>query len=357
MSRTTPEIIRIDSADAFHRGLSRGVAIADTLQKGIAIYLELFEASKISRDDVQKYAEQAVIATESWSHSLAEELRGLAEGSEIPLWKIAAINARTEILSQAVGTKPGECSTIVNAGENPVGAQTWDWHDDLADCWHLHEVSGTPRTFVGLTEHGILGKIGINDAGVGIMLNILGHTADRTDGVPVHLVAARVLAEASTLLEAIEILRSAPVSTSSAITVVSPEGAVIVELSPDGAAVLLPTNGVLIHTNHFVDPKLSQGEKLGLYDPDTQARYDVLVDRAAAHPLPSAAIDLIPYLLSEPGDEAQLCCVPAIGAVFGDRWMTLATITLDATARAITVSRGSPRDASTAESTRMVAAR
>ncbi|MGV8913253.1 MAG: C45 family autoproteolytic acyltransferase/hydrolase [Rhodoglobus sp.] len=357
MSRSTPEIIHIDSTDAFQRGVDRGRAIADTLTKGIAIYLELFEASAISIDDVRRYAEQAVVATEKWSPALADELKGLAEGSATPLWKIAAVNARTEILSKAVGTKPGECSTIVNAGANPVGAQTWDWHEDLEECWHLQRVAGTPRTFVGLTEHGILGKIGINDAGVGIMLNILGHQADRPDGVPVHLVAARVLAEAATLAEAVEILRTAPVSTSSAITVVSPEGAVIVELNPEGAAVLEPIDGVLIHTNHFVDPQLSKGEKLGLYDPDTQARYDVLVERAAAAPLPTAASALIPYLFSEPGDEAQLCCIPAIGAVFGDRWSTLATITLDAAAHAITISPGSPKDATAEKTIRLVALR
>ncbi|CAO1649306.1 C45 family peptidase [Salinibacterium sp. NYA9b] len=354
---TTPPFIQINSADAFHRGLSRGVAIAETLKRGVAIYLDLFETSGISLGDVQKYADNAVLVTERWSADLAAEMRGVAEGSDLPLWKIAAVNARTEILSQAIGTKPGECSTIVNARESPVGAQTWDWHDDLADCWHLHEVTGTPRTFVGLTEHGILGKIGINDAGVGIMLNILGHQADRPDGVPVHLVAARVLAEASTLAEAVEILRTAPVSTSSAITVVSPEGSVTVELNPDGAAVLEPTDGVLIHTNHFVDPELSKGEKLGLYDPDTQARYDVLTERAAAAPLPTTASALIPYLFSEPGDAAQLCCVPAIGAVFGDRWATLATITLDAAARAITVSPGSPKDATAETTIRLVATR
>lgn len=357
MTGTTPEIFRIDSADAFQRGLSRGLAIAETLKQGIEIYLRLFETSGVSLADVQKHGEQAVLATERWSRALADEMRGVAEGSDIPLWKIAALNARTEILSQSVGAKPGECSTIVNAGQNPVGAQTWDWHEELASFWHLQEVSGTPHRFVGLTEHGILSKIGINDAGIGIMLNILGHTADRPDGVPVHLVGARVLAEASTLLEAIEILRTAPVSTSSAITVVSPEGAAIVELNPEGAAVLEPVGGVLLHTNHFLDAKLSLGEKVGLYDPDTQLRYDVLTERAGLGSLPDAASALIPYLLSEPSDAAQLCCVPAVGAVFGDRWSTLATITLDATARAMTVSRGSPRDASSEKTIRLVSAR
>lgn len=347
MSTAVPEVIRINSSDAFTRGLERGAAIRETLLDGIRIYLELFKAVGIERSFVRENAELAIAATEKWSQAIADEMRGTAEGSGVELWQIAALNARTEILSAATGAKPGECSTIVNATNSPVGAQTWDWHEELSHCWHLQEVHGTKRSYIGLTEHGILSKIGMNDAGIGVMLNILGHRMDRTGGVPVHLVSARVLAEASSFAEAIDILRSAPVSTSSAITVLSPEGAAIVELSPDGAAVLTPTDGVLVHTNHFLDPRLSVGEKPGVYDPDSQLRLNVLIERAALAPLPSTAIELVPYLVSQPGDEAQLCCVPAPGSVLGDRWATLATISLDAAARTMQVSAGSPAEGGT----------
>lgn len=346
MIDSRPEILRIDSTDAFERGRQRGAALRGTLADGMRIYMELFLQAGIHEDAVRGNAELSIERTNQWCSSLVEEMRGTAEGSGLELWQIAALNARTEILSSANGARPGECSTIVNTRGTPVGAQTWDWHEELSGHWHLHDVRGNARNFVGLTEHGILGKIGINDAGVGIMLNILGHQDDRPDGVPVHLVAARVLAEASTLDDAIAILQSAPVSTSSAITVVSPNAAVIVELSPHGAVVLTPNDDdVLLHTNHFLDPQLGRGEKPGLYDPDSQLRYGVLADRVAESPLPMAASELVPYLVSQPGDAAELCCVPQPGALLGDRWATLATITLDAVARQMTVSAGSPRDA------------
>lgn len=355
MTPSSPEVIRIDSTDAFERGLQRGAATRAAVTEGVEIYLALFAAAGISRETVRASADQAIAATERWSPALVEEMRGTAEACGLELWKIAALNARTEVLSGASGAKPGECSTIVNGRENPVAAQTWDWHEELSHCWHLQDVRGNPRRFVGLTEHGILGKIGMNDAGIGIMLNILGHRADRADGVPVHLVCTRILAEAATLDEAVRILETAPVGTSSAITVVSPHAAVTVELSPEGAAVLQPQDDVLLHTNHFLDARLGEGEKLGLYDPDSQLRHDVLADRVAAAPLPTAARDLIPYLVSQPGDAAQLCCVPAPGARLGDRWATLATITLDAGARAMTVSAGSPLDATDERTRRLVA--
>lgn len=340
-----PRLVSIDSPDAYERGRQRGLQLSDSIGAGIGIYHDLFAGAGIDLSVVQANAHSAIRATEAWSPELAAELRGTADSSGQELWKIVALNARTEVLSGAsmsTGTKPGECSTIVSTRASPVGAQTWDWHEELTDYWHLQQVQGTPHSFVGLTEHGILSKIGINDAGVGILLNILGHQADRADGVPVHLVGAKVLAQAGTLAEAVHILQSAPVSTSSAITVLTPDAAVTVELNPTGSRVVQPSHGVLLHTNHFLDAELGRGEKPGLYDPDSQLRLGMLVERTAGAMLPTVASELIPYLVSRPGDAAELCCVPALGATLGDRWATLATVTLDALARTMTVSAGSP---------------
>ena len=354
---TTPTIVTIvtlDAAEPFERGRQRGVAIRDALATSSRIYSELFTAVGIERADVRRFAEESIVATENWSIALAEEMRGTAEGSGLPLWEIASLNARTEILSLARGAKPGECSTIVSTRGTPVGSQTWDWHEELSAGWHLQRVSGSAHSFVGLTEHGILSKIGMNDAGIGVMLNILGHQDDKPGGVPVHLVGARVLAEASTFDEALTILRGAPVSTSSAVTLLGPGGAATIELNPHGAAVVRPTDGVLLHTNHFLDPALAQGEKPGLYDPDSQLRMQMLEERTRdASRIPTEALELVPLLVSYPGDLADLCCVPTAGATLGERWATLATVSLDVAKRRLTVSAGSPADAPTAEKTQL----
>lgn len=344
MTRLIGDVVRIDSQDSRERGRQRGAAIRERLHAGARVYLSLFDTVGVPEADVRLGAERCMAATEQWSPRLAWEMNGVAEAAGIELWKVAALNARTEILSGALGSRPGECSTVVHAGPNPVSAQTWDWHEELDEYWHLHDVRGADRHYVGLTEYGILGKIGVNDAGVGVMLNILGHEEDRAEGVPVHLVCARVLGEAATLDAAINVLRDAPVTTSSAITVVTPQGAVVVELSPHGATVIEPADGMLIHTNHFLTPALAAREKLGLYDPDSQLRFAELHARVTAKPLPAGAEGLIPYLVSQPGDEAQLCCRPDEGAVFGRRQATLATVTIDPTDRRVRIAAGSPAE-------------
>ena len=72
----------------------------------------------------------------------------------------------------------------------------------------------------------MLGKIGLNEAGVGVLLNILKHTGDGPGGVPIHMIFNRVLSRASTLAEALEIVHSSPTSSSSIITVITAEAAV-----------------------------------------------------------------------------------------------------------------------------------
>jgi isopenicillin-N N-acyltransferase-like protein len=146
-----PSIVTIDAADPFERGVQRGHAIREAVAASVLVYRDLFAVVGIEAADVRRYAEESIAATENWSAALAAEMRGTAQGSGLELWEIAALNARTEILSRGLGAKPGECSTVVNARGVPVGSQTWDWHEELAAGWHLQQVSGGRHSFVGLT--------------------------------------------------------------------------------------------------------------------------------------------------------------------------------------------------------------
>ena len=343
----TPRRVTLTSLQPYDRGLERGKACAAEVAGCWDVYRRLFEVNGIAENDVRREALSTLAAVDAWAPFLAEEMRGTAEGAGLGEWQVAALSARTEILSMSRAARPGECSTVIHA-ETPVfSAQTWDWHDELAGFWHLQEVDTTAGGFVGLTEYGILGKIGVNRAGVGVHLNVLGHRQDTPGAVPVHLAAAHVLHTARSLVEAVAILVDAPVRTSSAISVVTEEGAATVELSPVGAAVVRPTPGgtesaSLLHTNHFLDERLAAGEKTELYQPDSQQRIDLLERRCRERFQPESSWDLVDYLCSFPGDGAELCCVPDPTATLGGRWATLATALLQPGERTMRVSPGTP---------------
>ena len=233
----------------------------------------------VSVREAQRIGENSLAALEAWSPNLAAEVIGMASGADLPVWQLASLNARTEVL--AARTRHSECSTTVHAPRGPRAPQTlqtWDWHDSL--CPHglmlaLHTERGMNVKL--FCEFGMLAKLGVNSAGLGLHFNILHHTSDNdSGGVPVHAIARRLLEEASSVEEAIELARSARVSASTVLTVFSREDssprAVSIELSPERTALVLPReDGWLLHTNHFLDPQLSLGEQVA-DRADTQCR-------------------------------------------------------------------------------------
>ena len=340
--------VSVDDTRPRERGIARGTQLRTDLPASVELYLRLFDTVGVSEPRTRDSAHRLADVLAAWGPRYLEEIEGIAAGAGLEPWHVMALNGRTEILSQATAARPGECSTIAYAPADrpsaPFGIQTWDWHEELDPFWHTHQVRGPRHSYVGLTEHGILGKIGMNSAGLGVFFNILGHRDDAPAGVPVHVLSAAVLGEAGTVDEALELLRSAPIATSGALTLIDPDTVACAEVSPVGVATLRPSDGFLTHTNHFLDPANAAREKTGLYEPDSQDRYGLIASRQQRYAEPTVADHLVEYLYSDPG-QPQLCCLPAPDAVFGQRWATLATVLLEPEHRRARILAGTPIDA------------
>jgi isopenicillin-N N-acyltransferase-like protein len=331
--------------DPYARGREFGARWPAEIAATFDGYAELFDAYGATAARVRSYADKALGGTAEWAPALAAEMAGIAAGAGLADWQIGAVNARTEILAALDAVGEGECSTAVVLpadGAPPRTVQTWDWHPHLREVpvlWAYEPRRGrTVRTF---TEFGVLGKIGVNTAGLGVHFNILRHASDSAEiGVPVHLVARRILDEATTVDEAVALARSARPSASTAITVVTADAAATLELCPDGVAVVAP-DGVLLHTNHFLDPALAVGERLAVERPLTIDRLAHLHDHADG----LAALDVTARaetLLSHGPDQAPVCAHPDPAAALHERWETVATISLDLEAAALVVHEGGP---------------
>lgn len=337
-------------ASAGERGLAMGRALATEVQTNVAVYRRLFELRGLSPARAGEYGLRALERIGAWYPELVDEIGGIARGSGVPLADVAALNARTELL--ACGR--GECTTIAATGTatasgEPLAMQTWDWHEELAGGWFVwtirHHDGPSVRT---LTEAGIVGKIGVSDAGVGVLLNILGHERDGPPvGVPVHVLNRGVLDRAAGGGEALQMLATAPVSASSAVTVVAADedGGIVctAELSPAGAGfVTADAGGVLVHTNHFLVEPGRGGDRMAREQPDTILRLDHArrrLDRRTGALDEAAVTDV---LTSHRGGSGAICCHPDANAGFGDRWRTLATVTVLPAAGRLRVRRGGP---------------
>ncbi|MGW6456587.1 C45 family autoproteolytic acyltransferase/hydrolase [Streptomyces sp. NPDC055078] len=341
--------LTVDETDPWRRGRTTGRAFRERIRAGLTAYRDLFTAVRVDPADLRPYGEAALAATERWAPRLHRELIGTAAGAETEPWHIGLLNARTEVLATVGATAEGECSTAVwvGGGGAPHTIQTWDWHAEFADARTLAalrtESGRTVRTF---TEAGILAKIGLNSGGLGLHFNILSHRDDGAGiGVPVHLVARRVLEEATTVAEARDIAASAAVSASTVLTVVAHDGgrgdAGCVELSPAGTALIRPdSDGVLVHTNHFLDPVLAGGEQAAP-TASTFPRHRRLMARQALlkDDDPRRWTEL---MLSHEADGAPICCHPQPGLPSHQQWSTLLTVSLDFVAGRLRYHSGGP---------------
>ncbi|MFG3346215.1 C45 family autoproteolytic acyltransferase/hydrolase [Streptomyces sp. NPDC048018] len=375
--------VAVADADPRRRGRDRGRQLVPALHGGLETYDRLFALGGIRPETVRDDACRALDAVDAFRPALREQIEGIAEGAGVEPWRIAALNARTEILARSAAVPPGECSTIVRAGRTPdgagrthVGVQTWDWHVELSPYWHTVESGGGAHRYAGLSEHGILAKIGVNSGGLALHFNILGHADDRAGGLPVHVLAALVLEEAGSVAHARELVESAPLSSSGSFLLFDTASAVLLDLSPVGVFEAPPVApGIHLRTNHFLTPAPARREKTWLYQPDSGERFGFLRERltraggegrddgtgpdgraglhdgageagaapGAVPPLPVAAEGLPRALVTGPG-EPPVTCVPDPAAPTGRRWASLATVVLDPAARTARVLDGTPAE-------------
>ena len=275
------------------RGVELGERFASEVRDTVARYRRLFGTVAGGPFDVDLLSARAWRTISRVAPGHAEEIAGIAEGAGIPVEQVASVNARTEILVAANPTGRSECSTVgsLPPGRPPVACQTWDWYDAMADGWLTWTIPFPDgRRLTTVTEFGMLAKIGVNDRGLGVLLNMLHHREDAAAvaggvvGHPVHLLSRTLLEDASTVDDAVRIASAARTTASTSLTVADAHGgAVSVELFPGGPGLVEPTDGVLVRTNHFVSEAGRDGCLADTIGVSTELRRDHLLEAFARH--------------------------------------------------------------------------
>ncbi|PUE49017.1 hypothetical protein B9Z47_05750 [Limnohabitans sp. 2KL-1] len=295
--RMFPCIDTLGAASARERGQIYGREAQDRIHHSVVTYARLFAACGIDWACACERAMRFESVIAQVDADLMAELRGMAEGSGQSLGSLMALNCRTEILpptffsdepqlahaalaaNRAAGLpdwleqaawdgalKDGECTAMgVTAAASRTGqawlAQNWDWMGRQRQALVvLHTQGPSGQRITTLTEAGMLAKIGINRWGFALGLNILRSLHDGSRlGVPVHvllrhLLDCRSVAHARERLQALQELGFGAASN---VPCADAQGQVACfEVSPAGWAEQPPTNGVVLHTNHFLCPSL-----------------------------------------------------------------------------------------------------
>lgn len=232
----------------------RGVAHGERMHREIHQALDYYRSRFLSdRVRLEQHIAQLMPKIADFRPDYIEEMDAIAQAANVePFW-IYCLNARSELMSSPASA---ECSSVAFPEKGLLG-QNWDWAEALSGLLTLADIElENGHRFLTMTEPGILAKIGINQAGLGVCLNIL-PASQRLTGLPVHILL-RALLECQTLSEARQLIQQQGSGKASHITVSSPDTALGAELAPEKAFFPTVSNSYYLHTNHYLQPGQAQ---------------------------------------------------------------------------------------------------
>jgi isopenicillin-N N-acyltransferase-like protein len=248
---------------------------------------------------------------------------------------------------------PAECSAFAVVQDQPAATligQNWDWLLHSTETLVLLEArQDDGPDFITVVEAGLLAKTGMNAAGLGLVTNALVTDADvGAPGLPYHVLLRAVL-DCATVTEALMVLQAGERSSSANYLIAHSSGAALdVEAAPGDFTrlyPLYPDHGLLLHTNHFLSPRLHPVDLSLWAMPSSPVRLQRL--RAfwdgAGSGSPHRTLDDFRVLLADHADYPHsVCAHPDPGAHPLEQGATIASVLMDLTAGRMWVAADHP---------------
>jgi isopenicillin-N N-acyltransferase-like protein len=340
------------------RGRQYGEVASARVHRSIDAYREVFahyagwDWARV-RDEAQGF--RAPI--EAFGPRYLEEIAGIAEGAGVDEVDILAINVRTEVMFAATARDaerrrrlPPECSAFAaapsRAGGRQVVGQNWDWLLHAFDtCVVLEARQDEGPDFITIVEAGLLAKAGMNSSGVALCTNALVSDADQgRPGVPYH-VLLRAILDAETVSDGLAALQRSGRASSANYLLAEDGVALDVETAPGDFTRLFlgyGEDGVILHTNHFVNAGFD-GRDVSLWAmPDSPFRMARLRERVGRHD-GDLDVEFWQALLADHATyPLGVCCHPDPRLPEPERAATVAAVIMDPAARRMWLAPGNP---------------
>ncbi len=343
------------SGSARERGQQHGIKARARIELSIANYARLFAYCGIDWQRAQRLGSGYRDIIGDLDPALLAEIEGIAAGAGRRVDEILALNARTEILPPsypgdahpdqgriaAANAKSGvpdwgECTAVaVKPAQSATGAtllaQNWDWLGAQRAALVLLRVRGEDgASCLTLTEAGMLAKIGLNDRGFGVCLNILRSADDGAHaGVPVHVLLRALLARAG-VADAIAFAQKLSFGASSNVLCADAAGdTAALEFSPRGLDVIRGADAALCHTNHFLAPAAAKHQASLAPSLSTLPRLARIRALTRAHQGKFSVADLERMLRDEADGFLSICRSPDPALAPEVRIETVASVVMD----------------------------
>jgi isopenicillin-N N-acyltransferase-like protein len=235
--------------------------------RSVALYRGELAKRNVDAATQDRLARRFVSVIADFDPDYVEEMRGIAEGANVPLEAVVTVNCRTEMMfgfkeAAAIHEKMEDgCTGVValpsvTASGRLLHAHNWDWREEAADSSIVMRVRNDHGPdILTLVEAGGLARHGFNTAGVALTANFLACDRDfKTPGVPLAVLRRKIL-EQPNLASAAKVPGTTLRSCSNNIMLSHAGGeALDFECVPDECFWIQPEGGLLAHSNHFISP-------------------------------------------------------------------------------------------------------
>lgn len=219
--------------------------------------------------------------TKKYSPHLADELKGIQEGSGLSIEDIVILNNYTDF--RDIELPEEGCSTIHIQKENneAFSGQTWDMHRSAMKYLCLIHVPAcskmkTPDSLI-LSLLGCVGLMGMGANGSLIGVNNI--NTKNAKAALIWPVLVRNVLRGKNLSEMASILKKAPVTSGHNYLISTTEGGEHWEVTPEKAKCATrvgPDAGHAFHTNHCLDPEIVSLETPAAVNSTTHIRYELI---------------------------------------------------------------------------------
>ncbi|MCW5980445.1 MAG: hypothetical protein KIT09_20345 [Bryobacteraceae bacterium] len=246
------------SGAGYERGLEHGKQLREPIRRLVADWKQSIREIYGQEPDgfLTRFLKRFdyLPAVRQWTPDLLAEVRGIAAGSGMSFEDIFALQLFNDEFWLNAGALRGDrCSALgIRGSSGNFVAQNMDLRGMLNGFQVvLRTRDATGFETLALTHAGLIGLTGVNQAGVGVVVNALTQLRWAGEGLPVAFVI-RGLLERKSREDAIAFLRRVTHATGQNYLVGTPDSVGSFEASVGGVAEYVPRAGVpvLLHTNH-----------------------------------------------------------------------------------------------------------
>jgi isopenicillin-N N-acyltransferase like protein len=334
------------------RGRAYGAMARREIESSMTGYAQVFDHYQgWSWSEVQRRARGFLPAIVDFSPAIADELAGIAEGANVEVEDVVALNTRSEMMfASGSSIEPLECTSFcltpaATQTRTLIAGQNWDWILHARQTSVVLEVRRDDGPdLMTVVEAGLLAKVGFNAAGVGLCTNtLISSHSEGSAAVPYHVLLRSVLDSESGQQAADRIIDTDRAISANYLIFDRSGFCADIETTPvtGGFLRMSPTDGVLTHANHFLATNLTQRDvylERKKHTLDRLRAMDHLLRDHREHTLESLKAALADHMY-EPN---SVCQHPNGSVPEPERTCTVAGIIIDVEQGALHVAPGNP---------------